>query len=195
MRRIWKIVLVMGAGALLFAACGGDDDAQADSAATEQSDAETDTSEAGGDESAPVTEEPAPDEDDTDVSPPAASGSAGTLVLGDETITFDRSRCFLEEQDAAAGGGKILFVVQAFGSNGEGEEVLVDISRFDEDSQFEGDEISVVIGDPFSGDAVSFDGGGEIGTVTIEGSTASAPVLTFTDSNLVEIEGSLVVAC
>ena len=45
-------------------------------------------------------------------------------MIGDETITLDSARCFLEEQDAAAGGGKILFVAQGFGTNAAGEQLV-----------------------------------------------------------------------
>ena len=138
-----------------FAACGGADDSSIE-----------------GDSSNADAEEPA--------SEPTEDGAGGgTLVLGDETIKFDGAQCFLQEQDAAAGGGKILFVAQGSGINAAGEEVLLDVSRYDEDSQFVGDDVSVDIGDPFSGAAVSWTGGGDIGTVTVDGSTVSAGGLTF----------------
>lgn len=118
------------------------------------------------------------------------------LVLGDETITFDSARCFLEEQDAAAGGGKILFVAQAFGTNAAGDELVIDVSRYDEDSQFEGDDIIIDIGDIFSEDAVSLGGGGPIGTVTVDGSNLSADDLTFNNfDDFSEHTGSFEINC
>ena len=109
---------------------------------------------------------------------------------------FESARCFLEEQDAAAGGGKILFVAQGFGVNAAGDEVSIDVSRYDEDSQFSGDSINVVIGDPFSPDAASWDAIVDLGTVTVEGSTVSADGLTFSNvDDQTELAGSFRIDC
>jgi hypothetical protein len=145
----WKRTRALAAVALILIApgCGGDDDAADDSSG-------------GGDQSA------AP-----------SGGNGGELVLGDEAVTLDRARCFLEEQDSAGGGGKILFVRQGFGTNAAGEEVLVDVSRYDEDSRFTGDDILVDIGEP--GSSVSFQANADLGTISVDGSTLSADGPTF----------------
>lgn len=173
---------VVAIAALVMAACGGDDDS---SSASDGADA---TADAGGQDG----------ESSGDDEQPAAGGGSGggTLVLGGETIAFDSARCFLEEQDAAAGGGKILFVAQAFGANAAGDEVAIDVSRYDEDSQFAGDDIIVDIGDPFGADAVSLTAKDVIGTVTVAGSDLSAEDLTFRDFDTgTEQPGSFEINC
>lgn len=168
-------IAIGGIAALALSACGGDDD--------------------GGAEPAPAEADEAGDDTAGDVAAPSGSGG-GTLVLGDETITFDSARCFLEEQDAAAGGGKILFVAQAYGTNAAGEELVIDVSRYDEDSQFAGDDISVDIGDPFGDDAISYSARGDIGTVAVDGRSLSADGLTFTDFDAgLEAAGSFEIDC
>ncbi|HSM01493.1 MAG TPA: hypothetical protein VK960_03490 [Acidimicrobiia bacterium] len=110
---------------------------------------------------------------------PTPSASGGFLTLGDETIQFDSARCFLQEQEAAAGGGSILATGQGFGTNSEGVEVSLDFTRFSEESDFAGDDILVDIGDPFSGDTVGYAARVDIGVVSIEGNLVSASGLTF----------------
>lgn len=184
LHRIWLVAIALVA--LLAAGCGDDGDEPGDPAG------DSDTSDEGGDDQSTGDEPDAGDDDaaddETAVDEPAgddgggsagSGGGGGTLVLGDETIALDSARCFLEEQDAAGGGGKILFVAQGFGTNAAGDELVVDLSRYDEESQFTGDDILVDIGDPFSDDAVSLSASGDIGTIVIDGSTLSASGLTF----------------
>jgi len=181
LKRTWMIAAV--ALVLIVAGCGDDDDGAAsgnDAPATTAAPSDAGTTVPSGDDDEPA----------------APSGGNGELVLGDETITFDSARCFLEEQEAAAGGGKILFVAQAFGTNAAGEQVAIDVSRYDEDSQFTGDDIIVDFGDPFSDDAVSLSAKADVGTVSVDGSTLSADGLTFRnfDDNT-ELTGSFRINC
>lgn len=179
---------------MVIAACGGgDDDTSAATTAAPAGATTAAPSDAPATTSAPAD---APATTAAAQQPPAGAGG-GTLVLGDETITLDSARCFLEEQDAAGGGGKILFVAQAFGTTADGEPLVLDISRYDEDSQFTGDDVIVDIGDPFSDDAVSLNATGEIGTVTLDGRNLSAGGLTFNNfDNFDEMfEGSFDVTC
>ena len=127
--------------------------------------------------------------------PAAGGGSAGTLTLGDETIAFDSARCFLEEQEAAAGGGTIEFVGQAFGTNAAGENVSIDVSRFSGESMFAGDDVSVVIGDPRAGGARSLGSSSPTGTVSLDGSVLSASSITFRDDQAAEVTASFVINC
>ena len=124
-----------------------------------------------------------------------SAGPAGTLTLGGEAITIDSSRCYLEEQEAAAGGGTIEFVGQAFGTNSAGEEVTIDVSRFSEESRFAGDDVSIVIGDPFSADALEYRASSPSGTVTVDGGTMRAASVSFLDGELNEIVGSFEFNC
>ena len=169
-KRSWMIAVV--ALVMVAAACGGDDDGAAADAGTTAADAgnpatpaTTAAPEAAG------TEAPSGGDDEP---APSGGGNGGELVLGDETITFDSARCFLQEQDAAAGGGKILFVVQAFGTNAAGEQIAIDVSRYDEDSQFTGDDIIVDIGDPGSEDTVSLSASGAEGLIEFGDASAAA---------------------
>ena len=176
--RFFVVGLVL---AVLVAACGGDDESGTGGDTTAPSTETTAAPDAGGDEPA---------------APGAGGGNGGSLVLGDETITFDSARCFLQEQEAAAGGGKILFVAQAFGTNADGEPVSIDVSRYDEDSDFTGDDILVDIGDPFSDDAVSWSSRPDLGTVTVDGSRLSADGLPFQSFDIgAEATGSFEINC
>lgn len=181
MHRTWTLLIAALLLSLGLTACGGDDDstdtAGADDAADESGEDDA-AADSGGDDA------------------PAASGggNGGTLVLGDETIALDSARCFLEEQDAAGGGGKILFVGQAFGMNAAGEELVLDVSRFDEDSQFTGDDILVDIGDFETG--TSWQAAADLGTVQLSGNTMSADGLTFTNwDDMSEMAGSFEINC
>ena len=195
--RRWAVLA--SAVVLALAGCGGDDDdvGNADASAGEdgadtaeaESTAESDDTGDAGD----AATEPAADDA---AESGGGGGGGGTLVLGGDTITLDSARCFLEEQDAAAGGGKILFVAQGFGVTAGGEQLTLDVSRYDEDSQFVGDDVIVDIGDPFADDAVSLTANADLGTVTVDGSTLSADGLTFVNSDdLTEQAGSFEITC
>jgi len=179
--------------AVPLAACGGDDDDAGESDAGTAADDSAAASD-GGDSGADTAGEPAGDDNAADQG--SGGGGGGTLVLGDETIELESARCFLQEQEAAAGGGKILFVAQGFGATAAGDELVLDVSRYDEDSQFAGDDMTVDIGDPFSADAVSLSATGEIGTVTVDGSNVSADDVTFSDFDSgTEQTGSFEINC
>lgn len=176
MRTRMTIVGVAALLALFAAACGGDDD----------------SADIGSDDDSAGAADDTTDSDDA----PAASGGGGggELILGDETISLDSARCFLEEQDAAGGGGKILFVGQGFGVNAAGDEVILDVSRYDEDSQFTGDDIIVDVGDFETG--VSWDAAADLGTVQLDGRTMAADGLTFVNwDDFSEVSGSFVLNC
>lgn len=154
----WTAVLF--AGALVMAACGDD----GGGGAMDGPDA-SESSEPGG--------EPAGD--------PVSGGGGGTLVLGDETITLDQSLCHLEEQEAAAGGGTIELTAQGQGTDAAGEEVSVDFTRFSTESQFEGDDVSVVIGDFTAGIGTELTASLETGTVERDGNTLGATDIALMD--------------
>lgn len=101
----------------------------------------------------------------------ASGGGGGTLTLAGETIDLGSGRCYLQEQEAA--GQKILLTGQASGTNANGDDVMVDFTRYDESSQFAGDDVSITVGDFRSGDAVSWSGRYDSGTVERSGDTLS----------------------
>lgn len=113
----------------------------------------------------------------------AGGGSAGFVTIGDETIEFDSARCYLQAQDAAAGGGQILLTGQGFGTNAAGDAISLDFSRYSADSQFAGDDISVGIGDPFSDSHQELLAHVDLGGVDLTGSTLSASGLTFKNTD------------
>ena len=176
--------------ALLMAGCG--DDGETDTADPEPEAEEEAPADEGEGEGEP--EEEAPAEEPAEETSTGGGAGGGTLTIGDETITLVSSRCFLEEQDAAAGGGKILFVGQGTGTNAAGDDVLLDVSRYNEDSQFAGDDVLVDIGDFETGYSLSSTS--DIGTVQLDGRTLSADGLSFTNfDDFSEVPGSFVLNC
>lgn len=162
-RTVGAVVLcTMLAG--LLAGCGGDDD----DAATPDAAASTATATATTDGSA------------AEGSASSGSGS-GSVTLDGEAITLTMVRCFLEPQDSAGGGGQILFTGQGTGTNGAGDAVLIDVSRYDEASMFEGDSISMTVGDPTSPDSTTYDVSGEQNAIVVDGSTLSGEGITLDD--------------
>lgn len=146
-----------------------------------------------------ANDEEAPDADgDSDDLPEMPVGPAGgvksaTVVMNGETIELSGGGCYLQEQDSAAGGGKILFTGQATGVNGDGEEVMLDVSRFDADSMFEGDMIDLVVGDYRDPDVKSYGvgimgamGGEKQFHLSLDGSTISADGVELMDDDMAE---------
>lgn len=194
----WRMKALGACAVLLLVAAGcGDDDDTTDATGGDDVVDDGGSDDTSGDDAAGDDGAGEDAGDDGATSDGAGSGGGGTLVLGDETIPLDSARCFLQEQDAAAGGGKILLTGQGMGVNAEGEEVLVDFTRWDEDSDFTGDDILVDIGDPFSGDTESYSFTGDIGAVSVDGSTISASGITFVnfDNDPPETVGSVVINC
>lgn len=146
----------------ILTACGGDDENN------DASELSADTSAGGG---------------SSNQAADMSSGNGGTLTLGDEVIELNNARCFLEEQDVAGSAGKILFNGQGFGTTPAGEEFVLDVSRYDEDSMFTGDDIGVDVGDPRGADSYSWSGSADLGTIEQAGSTLRAEGLTFRHSD------------
>lgn len=172
--------LVVAAAALVLAAgCGGsdsaDDPSQAAPAAAPTSPADdavletttADDSVASGD----ATDPPGTPEGRGD----------GTVVLDGEVIDLTEIRCHLESQPAAGGGGNIEFVVQGAGVTPAGEPFMIDVSRYDEDSMFEGDAVQLYVGDITSDEAREFHSTAASGTVSLVGSTATVDDLVVED--------------
>lgn len=172
--RLWLgAILVLG---LIASGCGDDDDSDAGGDGdTPSENVEGTTSGNGG------SEEDAGN---------GGSGGAGTVTLDGEAMTLDTSLCYLQEQDAAAGGGKILFNAQASGTNAAGDPVSIDVSSYDEDSQFAGDRTELVVG------SVDYSSTADIGTIVVDGSTLTADGLTFRNNDdFSEVSGSYEINC
>lgn len=186
--KLRRLIVPIALVALVAAACGDD------SGSSTQSTPAASESETGGNTPAPSGDNtPAPSADDT----PAASATGGTLTLGDETITLDSARCYLEEQDAF-GGGKILANAQGFGTNAAGEEVMLDFTRFDEDTDFTGDDIVVNVGDFMTGNSVEYHVTLDLDSVSIDGRNVSADGFTLTSFDMDSpsaLESSFALSC
>jgi hypothetical protein len=177
---------------LVLAACGDDDGDDATTgttapAAGEQVDGTTDAPSEGSD-----GEGDAPQGTTDDG---VAFGGSGTLVLGEETIELDEVLCYLEPQEAAAGGGQILFTGQGMGVDAAGQDVLLDVSRYDEDSQFAGDVVTVDIGDIMAGESTGLESRTDAGTVEVEGSTIRAEVTLEDFTDFSEVPASFELNC
>ncbi len=155
--------------ALALVGCG-DDDSSDEGGASDDPAASDDG--ATGDANDESDSDPQEDADEDAGEQSNGSGGGGTLTFDGEEIALDSSRCTFEEQEAAAGGGTIEFVAQGNGTNAAGEDVLIDVSRYSEESQFAGDDVSIVIGDIATG--ASFRGSEDAGTVSEDGSTVAA---------------------
>lgn len=164
-RHIVRGLVVTAVAAGLMVGCGGDGD-------------EAETPAGGGDTPAAGSTAAAPSGGgDT---PAPAGGGGGTLTLDGQAIAIGRTQCTFDPQEAAAGGGQILFVGQGYGETATGEEVLLDLSRFDEASMFTGDSVSLTVGDPFSEDAANYSLMGGEGSITVDGSTLSGQDVALT---------------
>lgn len=169
---------------LLLAACGGDDDGDSDG------------DDGGGDPTVAATTAAPTESSSSSGGSNGGDGDAGSLTLGDETIQLNSARCFLQEQDVVGSPGKILLTGQGFGTNADGEELTLDFTRFDEDSNFTGDDILVDIGDFRSGDAQSYAANAPLDTVQRDGDTLSASGLTFNNFDAgIEVMGSFELKC
>jgi hypothetical protein len=111
-----------------------------------------------------------------------SSGRGGTLTIGDETIDLDRSLCYLEQQTAA--GQDIDLTAQAFGTNDGGDDVSIDFTRYAEGGQFEGDDLSILVGNVGASDASNYSARLDYGAVDRSGST-----LSLSDADVVDDEG------
>lgn len=174
LEKIRRTVALAAVAGLVMAGCGDDGEPTASNAPTVAGD-ETPGSEAGGSGG---------DEGDGETGQDQGAGASpgsGSIVLDGETISLDDVRCFLEPQPAAAGGGNILFVVQGEGENPQGEAVMIDISRYDDDSTFAGDLVDIYVGDYMAGDALELSAMTPAGSVELVGSTATAEGLTVED--------------
>lgn len=124
----------------------------------------------------------------------STAAGPGSLVFGEETIALEPGRCYLQEQDSAGGGGKILATAQAVGTNAAGEEVRVDFTRYDENSQFFGDDISIDVGPV--GSSTGYSSRVDVGGVEVSGDTVTAsdiPMRNMDDGS--EFSASFEIGC
>lgn len=176
------LVLIVGA------ACGDDDG-----------------DDAGGDTAAPTDQVSDTDDmDDPDDSPDAdaeaaptggGGGGGGELVFGDETIELDRALCFLQEQPVAGSDGTILLTAQGHGTNAAGDGVVVDFTRYDEESMFTGDDVSVDIGDPRTDDFQGYGTSLDLESVNRDGNVLSATDVVLVGDMGDEVVGSFRIEC
>ena len=92
-------------------------------------------------------------------------------MLGDETISLDRSQCYFKEQTSA--GQKIELTAQGHGTTADGTAVTLDFTRYARGEQFEGDDITIDVGNPTSSDLTTYHVSLDYGAVDRSGSTLS----------------------
>lgn len=113
----------------------------------------------------------------------ASGGSGATLVLDGETLTAKGALCHLEAQDVSGGDGKMLATAMATFEDASGNRVHLDFTRYDADSRFHGDDVTIDVGElgeDLDADArKSFDEG----TVAIDGRKVSASELELVRSD------------
>jgi hypothetical protein len=178
---------------LVGAACGDDDgdDTGAPATAADQGVSDPGDDDSGDDDSG--------DDDSGDAAGDAPTGGGGggggSLVFGDETITLDRALCYLQEQPVAGSEGTIELTAQGHGTNAAGDPVVVDFTRFGEDSLFTGDDITIDIGDPRSDDFMGYYARLDIGDVSVDGNVLSASDVPFAGDDGTQVVGSFRIEC
>jgi len=161
-----SIAGVLVAMLLIVGACGGDDDDSADDVSADD----------GGASTGDAADNTQPPEDDgNDDSTGAAGGAAsGTATFGDEELSIDIVRCYFEEQPRAGLGGVFTHTAQASGTNSDGVEIVIDMSRARGEDDVVSDDISYDVGDPFDQETfVGWGGGGPEGTLEFGDNSAS----------------------
>jgi len=187
-----RLVLSLAVLALVAAACGDDDSGGAatpTTVATQDGGSNDGGSSDGGSSDGGTS--------DGGGQTPTPSANAGFLMLGDERIDFDNALCYLQDQDAF-GGGTIHATAQATGTNAAGEEVLFDFTRFGADTDFEGDDVSVTVGDYTTGAAVEYLDVIALGSVSIQGNTVAGTGFNLTSFDFdepVELASSFEINC
>jgi hypothetical protein len=180
--------MVLAALALFAGACGDDDDGAAtrsvDEGSDDMGDADDDMGDADDGSSG-----------DAPTGGGGGGGGGGTLTFGDETISLDRALCYLQEQPVAGSEGTIELTAQGHGTNAAGDPVVIDFSRFSEDSLFAGDDISVDIGDPRGDDFQGYTARLDIGGVARDGNVFSATDVSFVGDMGEEVVGSFRIEC
>ncbi len=172
-KRMHGAIALIGA-LLLLTGCGGD---SADSSGQDSDPGtEADDDSAGNDDSAGADDSSSGGQD---AGP--SSGSAGTMILGDEEITIDQLLCYFEEQPRAGLGGVFTHTAQGSGVNSAGEPVILDMSRARGDDGVVEDDIIIDIGDYTSDDSVSLFGGGAEGTISFGDSSVSLDAVEVSD--------------
>ncbi|NLV56203.1 MAG: hypothetical protein GXY13_11385 [Acidimicrobiales bacterium] len=156
--------LVLVATALLWSGfvvgCGGDDGGS-------------------GADAAGVPAEDAGDGGDGGGGTVGGGGGGASLTVDGEAIDVGSPLCYLEPQDSAGGGGQILATAQVSGTNADGVRVALDFTRFDADSTFHGDDITLDVGE--LGDSVGFAASLDEGTIEVADGVVSGDDITLTE--------------
>jgi hypothetical protein len=180
----WWLAAPLAVG-LVLAGCGGDDgdaaDTDASVAPASSADAAPDPTASGGEDAAGAGE--------------GAESSAGMMILGDEEIALGTLRCYFEEQPRAGLGGVFTHTAQGRGTDAEGVDVLLDLSRARADDGTIEDDIIVDIGDPTSDDAVSLKASGPEGLVDFGDASASADGVEVSDFGAEPVTLSFDLSC
>lgn len=192
----WWIPVLLTVG-LVVAACGNDDDGDADATA-----APAETAAAADAASPATTESDAQDDtaadsdaDDADAPDDAPAGSSGALLLGDEEIAIASMLCYFEEQPRAGLGGVFTHTAQGRGTNAAGEGVILDLTRARAEDGTVEDDIVVDIGDPGSEDAIGLRASGPEGLIDFGDDSVAATDVEVSDFGSDPVTVSFDIAC
>ena len=157
--KLWKFLAILATAFLLVTSCSSSEDGETSNGDGTDKQSQTAKSSQGS---------------TSDTGGSASGGTSGTLTLDGAAIELTGVRCYLEPQNAAAGGGKILFTGQGVGKDTTGADVRLDVSHYDADSQFAGDDITVNIGEITNPDSYGLQGSDSPDVISKDGSTISA---------------------
>lgn len=123
----------------------------------------------------------------------AGGRSATSLVIDGENIDMNRAACHLEPQEVSGGDGMILVTAQSRGTNAAGDEVHIDFTRWDSDSMFHGDDITVDIGE--LGESTTYSAMFDEGSIAVVDGVVSGQDITMSNLEMGDIVVSFELGC
>lgn len=154
----------------------------------------------GGDDGADARGAPSVDDGSGDAADASRSGSGGgrgasSLVVDGETISVGGALCHLEPEEAAGGGGgMILATAQNTGTDAAGDLVSIDFTRYDADSMFHGDDVTLNVGEV--GDPKTYTAHLDEGAIPVSNGVVSGQDITMRDAEAdVEVVVSFEMVC
>ena len=183
----WWVAVPLTVG-LALAGCGSDDDGASSAGADAEASADPAST-------ANPVPDPTTQAEDAAGANDGAGSSAGVMTLGDEEIAIGSLGCFFEEQPRAGLGGVFTHTAQGRGTNAEGEDVVLDLSRARAEDGTVEDDIIVDIGDPFGDDSVSLMASGQEGLIQFGDESVSASGVEVTEFGADPVTLSFDISC
>lgn len=185
-RRTMRGAVILAALALVVAGCG-DDDGSADAGGAPAIDdsSSSDASSSGG------SSDDGSGSGGGSTDGGSSGGGSSSLVIDGENIAIAWAACYLEPQELG-GGGNILVTARASGTNAAGDPVVLDFTRYDADSMFHGDDITIEVGE--MADATTYSALLDEGAIAVSGGAVSGQDITADDAGT-EVVVSFELAC